>query len=118
MRASSWVVLLTTLGLLVSSCSGGSSASSGGSSSGNVGGVLRLGTPATIASLNPFTTSNTLAQDTFTNIYPFLVQYNLASLQIEPEFATTWTDVEQWPDLDLPDPFRCQVVGRHPAHCD
>jgi peptide/nickel transport system substrate-binding protein len=84
-----WVVLITALTMIVSSCSG-SSSSSGGSSSSNAGGVLRLGTPATIASLNPFTTSNTLAQDTFTNIYPFLVQYNLSTLQIEPEFATSW----------------------------
>jgi peptide/nickel transport system substrate-binding protein len=88
-----WAVLLTAVGLVLSSCSGGSSSSSGGSGSGsstNTNAVLRLGTPATIASLNPFTTSNTLAQDSFNAMYPFLVQYNLTTDEIEPEFATSW----------------------------
>jgi peptide/nickel transport system substrate-binding protein len=90
-----WVVVLTALGLILSSCSS-SSSSPGGStkknnSSGSSNAILRIGTPATIASLNPFTTSNTLAQDSFNAMYPFLVQYNLSTDEIEPEFATSWT---------------------------
>jgi peptide/nickel transport system substrate-binding protein len=85
------VVLAAALAMILSSCSGSSGSSSGGSGNANSGAILRLGTPATIASLNPFTTSNTLAQDSFTEMYPFLVQYNLTTDQIEPEFATNWT---------------------------
>jgi peptide/nickel transport system substrate-binding protein len=89
-------VLVAAVGLLVTGCSGSSSPTSTGksskpSSSGSTNAILRLGTPATIASLNPFTTSNTLAQDSFDAMYPFLVQYNLSTDEIEPEFSTSWT---------------------------
>jgi peptide/nickel transport system substrate-binding protein len=89
-------VLVAAVGLLVTGCSGNSSPTSTGtsskpSSSGSTNAILRLGTPATIASLNPFTTSNTLAQDSFDAMYPFLVQYNLSTDEIEPEFSTSWT---------------------------
>ena len=87
------IVGLAVVGLILTSCS--SSSSSGGTKGGGgskpvTGGILRLGTPGTIASLNPFTTSNTLAQDSFDAIYPFLIQYDLKTDEIEPEFATSW----------------------------
>jgi peptide/nickel transport system substrate-binding protein len=81
-------VAAAVLALAVSACS--SSPGGGGSGSSTSGGILRLGTPATIASLNPFTTSNTLAGDSFEQMYPYLVQYNLRSDQIEGDFATSW----------------------------
>jgi peptide/nickel transport system substrate-binding protein len=81
-------VCAAALALAVSGCS--SAAGGGNSGSATSGGILRLGTPATIASLNPFTTSNTLAGDAFNAMYPYLVQYNLRNDQIEPDFATSW----------------------------
>jgi peptide/nickel transport system substrate-binding protein len=83
-------VSLAALALVVSACSNSSGGGTSGSSTS--GGILRLGTPATIASLNPFTTSNTLASDSFDAMYPYLVQYNLRNDQIEPDFATSWQE--------------------------
>jgi peptide/nickel transport system substrate-binding protein len=83
-------VFFALLAIVASSCSSSSGGSTGSSTTS--GGVLRLGTPATIASMNPFITSNTLAFDTFEEIYPYLVQYNLTTDQIEPDFATSWKE--------------------------
>src|ERR1700733_8385193 len=78
------------LALGVCACSGSSGGPSASSSTS--GGILRLGTPATIASLNPFTTSNTLAFDSFEAMYPYLVQYDLRTDQIEADFASSWQE--------------------------
>jgi len=86
---------VTVLALGLSACSGSSgsgSSSSGQAGSSTSGGILRLGTPATIASLNPFTTSNTLAFDSFEAMYPYLVQYDLRTDQIEADFASSWQE--------------------------
>ena len=82
-------IAAAALALAASACSS-SPGGGGGSGSSTSGGILRLGTPATIASLNPFTTSNTLAIDSFEQMYPYLVQYNLRNDQVEGDFATSW----------------------------
>ena len=67
-------------------------AACGSSSSGGQvkeGGVFRLGSPATIDSLNPFVAFNSDAYSTFTYIYPELVQYN-PKQQFVPDFARSW----------------------------
>jgi peptide/nickel transport system substrate-binding protein len=67
-------------------------AACGSSSSGGQvkeGGVFRLGSPATIDSLNPFVAFNSDAYSTFTYIYPELVQYNVKQ-QFVPDFARNW----------------------------
>ncbi len=81
-------VIAAAVALLASSCGG----SSGGSSSSGDGGILRLGTHAPLESMNPFVSQSTLAYDSFVNIYPYLVQYNLNTKEIEPEFATSWSE--------------------------
>jgi peptide/nickel transport system substrate-binding protein len=86
-RLRTQLLLLTVVAILATSCSG----SSGGSSAGSSGGVLRLGTHAPLESMNPFVSQSTLAYDSFVVIYPYLVQYNLTTKTIEPDFATSWS---------------------------
>jgi peptide/nickel transport system substrate-binding protein len=81
-------LLLAAVAIAVSSCSSSSGGSKGSTSSS--GGVLRLGTHAPISSMNPLISQSTLAYDSFIVMYPYLVQYNLGTKQIEPEFATSW----------------------------
>ena len=83
-------MLLMTLAL--AACSGGSSGA--GSASGGQagsGGFLRLGTIAVLNSLNPFNTVDSLSFDLQSDIYPRLVQYNLRTMDLEPDFASSWT---------------------------
>jgi peptide/nickel transport system substrate-binding protein len=82
-------LLLTALAILAASCSSGSGSSAAGS--GSSGGVLRLGTHAPLESMNPFVSQSTLAYDSFVVIYPYLVQYDLATKEIAPDFATSWS---------------------------
>jgi peptide/nickel transport system substrate-binding protein len=83
------VVPLLALALVAASCSSSSSGASKGSSD-TSGGILRLGIHGPIDSMNPFITQSKFAVVAFTSMYPFLVQYNLGTKQIEPEFASSW----------------------------
>jgi peptide/nickel transport system substrate-binding protein len=91
-RLRTTTLLVGAVAVLASACSG----SSGHSSSSPSGGVLRLGTHAPIVSMNPFTTQDTLALDSFIDIYPYLVQYNLTTKTIEPDFATSWSQTSDY----------------------
>jgi peptide/nickel transport system substrate-binding protein len=82
------VLILTAAALLASSCSSSSSAGKG--SSNNSGGILRLGIHGPIESMNPFITQSKFATVAFVSMYPFLIQYNLGTKQIEPDFASSW----------------------------
>jgi peptide/nickel transport system substrate-binding protein len=55
------------------------------------GGFLRIGTIAVINSMNPWITDDQLALDTQSDMYPRLIQYNLKTLDFEPDFASKWT---------------------------
>jgi peptide/nickel transport system substrate-binding protein len=83
------LLVLAAVALFATACSGSSGSSPSGASTN--GGVLRLGTHAPIVSMNPFATQDTLALDSFIVMYPYLVQYNLTTKTIEPDFATSWT---------------------------
>ncbi|HUY98150.1 MAG TPA: peptide ABC transporter substrate-binding protein [Verrucomicrobiae bacterium] len=52
--------------------------------------LLRVGTIGSIQSLDPWVTQDTLSFDIFTDIYPKLVQYDLATVKLEPDFASHW----------------------------
>jgi peptide/nickel transport system substrate-binding protein len=54
------------------------------------GGFLRIGTIAVINSMNPWITDDQLALDTQSDMYPRLIQYNLKTLDFEPDFASKW----------------------------
>ena len=88
-----WVRVLavgTSLALSAVSCSGGGS--SGGQQGGGAmveGGILRIGSPSEIDSLNPFKSFEQDAYNAFMNIYPFLVQYD-ENLEFAPDFGTQW----------------------------
>lgn len=51
------------------------------------GGFLRIGQVGTTGSLNPYVGG---AFDVYANVFPFLIQYNLKTVEIEPYFATSW----------------------------
>ena len=53
-------------------------------------GFLRLGTIAALNSLNPWVTTDQLSLDIQSDIYPRLIQYNLSTMNFEPDFATSW----------------------------
>jgi peptide/nickel transport system substrate-binding protein len=82
-------LLLTAVAVLAGSCSSSSGSSTSGSNTS--GGILRLGTHAPMESMNPFVSQSTLAFDSFIVMYPYLVQYNLTTKTIEPDFASSWT---------------------------
>jgi peptide/nickel transport system substrate-binding protein len=82
------LILVPVLLLLLASCSSAAGGSGKGTAS---GGILRLGTHLTTTSMNPFVTTQTLSFDSFEVMYPSLVQYNTTTLQIEPDFATSWS---------------------------
>jgi peptide/nickel transport system substrate-binding protein len=67
---------------------GCSSSSSGG---GNATSFVRVGTLDSIQSFDFWTTDDTLLDATAANIYPLLIQYNLHTMNFEPDFATKWT---------------------------
>jgi peptide/nickel transport system substrate-binding protein len=67
----------------------GTACTSSGSATGSKA-ILRIGTTGTIESLNPFVTDDTLTFDFFQAMYPFLVQYNLATAKLVPDLATSW----------------------------
>jgi peptide/nickel transport system substrate-binding protein len=71
--------------LMLGACSQGTSGGSGSSA------FLRVGTIAALNSLNPWITFDQLSLDLQSDIYPRLVQYNLHTLDFEPDFATRWT---------------------------
>jgi peptide/nickel transport system substrate-binding protein len=83
-------LLLTVAALLAASCSSSSGGTS--TSSSNSGGILRLGTHAPLESMNPFVSQSTLAYDSFIVIYPYLVQYDLNTKELAPDFATSWSE--------------------------
>jgi peptide/nickel transport system substrate-binding protein len=93
-RASRPIALILApalLLLLLTACGGTSGGSGGSGGSAASGGILRLGTHLTTTSMNPFETTQTLSFDSFEVMYPSLVQYNTTTLQIEPDFASSWT---------------------------
>lgn len=51
------------------------------------GGFLRIGQVGTTGSLNPYVGG---AFDVYANIFPFLIQFNLNTVEIEPYFAASW----------------------------
>ncbi len=88
-RLAAIVVLVMAAATACSSTSG-QSAGGANSTSNTNGGVLRLGTLGTFTSFNPFVTQDTLSQDIFEDIYPHLLQYDLTTKQLSPDFATKW----------------------------
>jgi len=63
----------------------------GGSNSGSTnGGILRTGTDSTIDSLNPFVSFQATSTWVYTNIYPYLVNYD-RNHKFIGEFATSWS---------------------------
>jgi peptide/nickel transport system substrate-binding protein len=76
--------------LLFTACTNGGSSSS--SSNGvKQGGVLRIGVYGTIDSPNPFVGFEQPSYDFWEYVYPQLDQYDTKTLQLEPEFATSWS---------------------------
>ncbi len=67
-----------------------SHANSAGSTPGGPGGFVRVGSISTVSSLNPWITDDTVILGLESDIYPRLVQYNLRTLEFEPDFATRW----------------------------
>ncbi len=66
--------------------------------------------------MNPLISQSTLAYDSFIVIYPYLVQYNLATKQIEPEFATSWQTSANGLTWTFHTEGWREVVGWHTAH--
>lgn len=81
--------LLSVAALLASGCSSNKvkDASTGGSAAPPQGGVLRVGQVGTTGSVNPYVGG---AFDVYANIFPFLIQFNLKTVEIEPYFAASW----------------------------
>ncbi len=100
--------VVAAVALLAAACGGGGGG--GGTETpteGGIveGGVLRIGDPGTIDSLNPFVAFNQDAYNTFFSIYPYLVQYD-ENLEFTGDFATTWetsADGLTWTFHTVPD---------------
>jgi len=106
MRSWRKVVVLGACALLVllcSSCGGGGDGGTSGESSRSggaiAGGFLKIGSTQQIDSLNPFVAFNADPYTIFQYEYPCLVQYDTRTLEITPDFATSWShnaDYTQW----------------------
>lgn len=70
------------------------SCTSSSESSTKEGGVLRIGTGQGIDSLNPFVAIEQDGYNTWDQIYPELVQYDLKTLDFVPDFASEWQESE------------------------
>lgn len=106
-----WIRLgavVSAIALSAVACGGGGGGGGQASSSGGKiveGGILRIGDPGTIDSLNPFVAFNQDAFNTFFSIYPYLVQYD-QNLEFAPDFATSWetsSDGLTWTFHTVPD---------------
>jgi peptide/nickel transport system substrate-binding protein len=65
--------------------------SSGGSDNSDAdGGFVKVGSTEIVHSLNPWTSDDTLWLELESDIYPRLVQYDLNTMEIKPDFATSW----------------------------
>jgi peptide/nickel transport system substrate-binding protein len=86
---SRWCAAAATLAA-VTALAACSHANTAGGTPGGPGGFVRVGTISTVSSLNPWTTNDTVILGLESDIYPRLVQYNLRTLEFEPDFATAW----------------------------
>src|ERR1022692_1774056 len=84
-RRSCAAVVAISAVLALAGCSHGSQGKGAASSD-----FLRLGTIAALNSLNPWVTTDQLSLDLQSDIYPRLIQYNLSTMNFEPDFATSW----------------------------
>jgi peptide/nickel transport system substrate-binding protein len=89
MRTLRWVGLALVATLAASACDRGFSLNDPGVP--GPGGFLRIGSIAALNSMNPWITDDQLALDMQSDMYPRLIQYNLSTLDFEPDFATSWT---------------------------
>ena len=102
MRGWQRIVVLGACALLValcSSCGGGGGTEGGGGGDGTAGGFLKIGSTVQIDSLNPFVAFNQDPYIIFQYEYPSLVQYDTDTLELVPDFATSWShspDYTQW----------------------
>jgi peptide/nickel transport system substrate-binding protein len=89
------VVLAALLCLGLTACTGGGTSPKGVAN----GGTLRIGMTQTIDNLNPFVGFEQVSYNIWETIYPQLDQYDVKSLAIEPDFATSWdtsSDGKTW----------------------
>ena len=85
-----WYVATAAL-MAIATLAACSHANAAGGTPGGPGGFVRVGSISTVSSLNPWITDDTVILGLESDIYPRLVQYNLRTLEFEPDFATRWT---------------------------
>lgn len=88
-RSPSWRPVLAIASLVALALSGCSETSEKSAPAAPPqGGFLRIGQVGTTGTLNPYAGGGF---DIYANIFPFLIQFNLETVEIEPYFAKSWT---------------------------
>ncbi|HEX3929224.1 MAG TPA: ABC transporter substrate-binding protein [Nocardioides sp.] len=88
MSVRSWCRLacLVVLAMVAASCSANSR-----DQFADQGGFVRVGSTEIVHSFNPWTSDDTLVLELESDIYPRLVQYDLRTMEFEPDFASSWS---------------------------
>jgi peptide/nickel transport system substrate-binding protein len=85
------LALLAVVAICAAACDSSSPSAQQSSSGVKQGGTLRIGTIEGVDSLNPFVGFAQDSYNTWTQIYPQLVQYDTRTLKFIPDFASSWT---------------------------
>ena len=89
-----FVVVLVTVATACTGSGSGGGGSAGPSGTIKEGGFLRIAAYDFIDSMNPYVGFNNDTYSTFQMIYPYLVQYDVETLEFIPEFAQSWQTSE------------------------